>query len=92
MDKDDKKPKSCVSTFRWVLKPHGWTKEKVNGLDTTNKVAMAKNKLGMSSATGKHLKIWLTEQLSEFQRDALSLLFWWTGLSFEYCTTTGKYW
>ncbi|XP_026207189.1 myosin light chain kinase, smooth muscle-like isoform X2 [Anabas testudineus] len=50
MEKDEKKPKTYVSTFRCVFKPQGWTKEKHNGLDTTDRMAMGKNKLGIPSA------------------------------------------
>ncbi|KAF3704347.1 Myosin light chain kinase, smooth muscle [Channa argus] len=51
MNKDDKKPPTFVSTFRFPLKPQGWRKEKENGLDATKSVALGKNKLGVSSAT-----------------------------------------
>ncbi|GAA6214339.1 myosin light chain kinase, smooth muscle-like isoform X1 [Lates japonicus] len=56
MDKDGKKPKTYVSTFRLALNPKArpfcvGKREKENGLDTTNTAAMGINKLRVSSAT-----------------------------------------
>ncbi|XP_043957725.1 myosin light chain kinase, smooth muscle-like [Gambusia affinis] len=51
MDKDDKNPKTYVSTFRLVLKPQRG-KQKQNGLDTTSRTITGNNKLRCSSATG----------------------------------------
>ncbi|XP_071319736.1 myosin light chain kinase, smooth muscle-like isoform X2 [Trachinotus anak] len=56
MDKDGKKPKTFVSTFRFALKPQARApcvgkKEKENGLDTTNMMPVGNNKLGVSAAT-----------------------------------------
>ncbi|MEQ2298780.1 hypothetical protein AMECASPLE_008888 [Ameca splendens] len=50
MDKDDKKPKTYVSTFRFALKPQGG-KLKENGLGTTKRM-LTGNKLRCSSAAG----------------------------------------
>lgn len=52
MDKDDKNPKTYVSTFRLALKPQRG-KQKQNGLDTTYRTITGNNKLRCSSATGK---------------------------------------
>ncbi|XP_053197025.1 myosin light chain kinase, smooth muscle-like [Scomber japonicus] len=56
MDKDGRKPKTFVSTFRLDLKPQARPfcvgKQKENGLDTTDKTVMRNKKLGVSSATG----------------------------------------
>uniref|UniRef100_A0A146P6R4 Myosin light chain kinase, smooth muscle-like n=1 Tax=Fundulus heteroclitus TaxID=8078 RepID=A0A146P6R4_FUNHE len=51
MDKDDKKPKTYVSTFRLALKPQGG-KKKENGLVTANRTVTGNNKLRCSSAAG----------------------------------------
>lgn len=60
MDKDDRKPKTFVSTFRLPLKPRGQKccvgKQTENGKDATNKVLKGNTKLGVTSATGKLLK------------------------------------
>ncbi|XP_039991866.1 myosin light chain kinase, smooth muscle-like [Xiphias gladius] len=56
MEKDGKKPKTVVSTFRLALNPQAGPvcvgkKEKENRLETTNMMARGNNKLGVSSAT-----------------------------------------
>ncbi|KAK5611770.1 hypothetical protein CRENBAI_010143 [Crenichthys baileyi] len=61
MDKDDKKPKTYVSTFRFALKPQGG-KQKENGLGTTKRMLTGNNKLRCSSAAGvKQGKMWSVE-------------------------------
>ncbi|XP_028989089.1 myosin light chain kinase, smooth muscle-like isoform X2 [Betta splendens] len=52
MDEDQRKTKTCVSTFRWVLRPQGWTKEKANGPSGTDGAAAARSKPGPPPATG----------------------------------------
>lgn len=56
MDKDGRKPKTYVSTFRVTLKPQATTvcvdEQKEDGLDTTDRMFMGNNKLGVSSAKG----------------------------------------
>uniref|UniRef100_A0A672FYN7 Myosin light chain kinase, smooth muscle-like n=1 Tax=Salarias fasciatus TaxID=181472 RepID=A0A672FYN7_SALFA len=58
MDKDVGKPKTFVSTFRLDLKPQAQAvcveRQKENGLDAGSRALMGNNKLGASSATGKH--------------------------------------
>ena len=61
MEKDSKKSKAFVSTFRFTLKPQArplyvGKKEEENRLDTTSMKAKGIKKLGVLSATGKHLK------------------------------------
>ncbi|KAM9336873.1 myosin light chain kinase, smooth muscle-like isoform 2-T2 [Symphorus nematophorus] len=59
MDKDGRKPKTFVSTFRVALKPQARPlcvdKHKEDGLDTTKRTLMGKNKQGASSATDSRL-------------------------------------
>lgn len=58
MDKDGRKPKTFVSTFRLALKPQARPfcveRQKEDGTVTTKRTLMGNNKLGVSSATGKH--------------------------------------
>jgi len=60
MDKDGRKPKTYVSTFRLALKPQNRPgsvgKQRENGLETTDRILSENKKLGVSSATGKVLK------------------------------------
>ncbi|XP_008277350.1 myosin light chain kinase, smooth muscle-like isoform X2 [Stegastes partitus] len=54
MEKDSRKPKTFVSTFRLALKPQtqptSVKKQKENGLDTTDRTLMGNSKLGIPSA------------------------------------------
>ncbi|MEQ2241689.1 hypothetical protein ILYODFUR_027946, partial [Ilyodon furcidens] len=67
MDKDDKKPKTYVSTFRFALKPQGG-KQKENGLGTTKRM-LTGNKLRCSSAAG----IGVTASKTSFKNSVASL-------------------
>lgn len=62
MDKDGRKPKTFVSTFRLALKPQARPlcveRQREDGLDTSKRTLMGNNKLGVSSATGKDKKNW----------------------------------
>ncbi|XP_051795867.1 myosin light chain kinase, smooth muscle-like isoform X1 [Acanthochromis polyacanthus] len=55
MEKDSRKPKTFVSTFRLALKPQNQPisvkKQTENGLDATNRTLMGNNKPGIPSAT-----------------------------------------
>lgn len=55
MDKEGRKPKTYVSTFRLAIKPQpralSVERQKENGLDT--RTLMGNSKLEVSSATGK---------------------------------------
>ncbi|XP_044035823.1 myosin light chain kinase, smooth muscle-like isoform X2 [Siniperca chuatsi] len=59
MDKDCGKPKTYVSTFRLALKPQARPvcveRQREDGLDTTNRMLMGNNKLGVSSVTDSRL-------------------------------------
>lgn len=59
MDKDGKKPKTFVSTFRLALKPQTRPlcveKQKKDGVDIANGTLKGNNKLGVSSATDSRL-------------------------------------
>lgn len=52
MDKDGKKPKTYVSTFRLALKPQA-RPLCVDKKKDDNRTFVGNNKLGVSSATGK---------------------------------------
>lgn len=59
MEKDGRKPKTFVSTFRFNLKPQARPlraeRQREDGLDTTNRTLTGNKKLGVSSAPGKDL-------------------------------------
>lgn len=70
MDKDGKKPKTFVSTFRLALKPQARPlcveKQKKDVVDTANGTLKGNNKLGVLSATGTDLKNRERVDLQEF--------------------------
>lgn len=59
MEKDGRKSKTFVSTFRLNLKPRAKPlcveRQREDGLDPTNRTLMGNKKLGVSSTTGKDL-------------------------------------
>ncbi|XP_030256566.1 myosin light chain kinase, smooth muscle-like isoform X2 [Sparus aurata] len=59
MEKDGRKPKTFVSTFRFNLKPQARPlraeRQREDGLDTTNRTLMGNKKLGVSSAPGQRV-------------------------------------